>query len=315
MRLKQCHLAFTIIGIAFLASVLLLHQNAIAQSVQGMLTGYAWSETIGWISLSGPTYGLAIAQNGDVSGYAWSENIGWISAQTADLVGCPQNPCRAKLAGNRLTGWLKALAGGTSESGGWDGWISLSGTSPTYGPVLNTQTGRFSGFAWGDTVVGWVDFSFASTNANVCPQMHTYSCSGNTIQYTNDNCELEDVRQCVEPEFCSPGSSVCISPAMRFGAFGSFDGRLTARPSIVPPGGTARLYWNVENAENCTVTENNTLINDSWNLAFSGPSGVVTSPITQATTYTLYCTAPDGVSPPELIDQETINIVPTFREK
>src|SRR3989338_2718317 len=133
-------------------------------SVSGAMGGYAWSDTIGWISLSGSNYGLSIDGSGKLSGYAWSDNIGWITANESELSGCPSNPCRAKWNGNQLAGWLKALAGGTSSSGGWDGWISLSGSN--YGVVDNN--GVISGYAWGSDVVGWVDFSYATAFAPQC---------------------------------------------------------------------------------------------------------------------------------------------------
>ncbi len=44
----------------------------------------------------------------------------------------------------------------------WDGWISLSGASPTYGPVSssgsNGVNGTFSGYAWGSDIFGWINF-------------------------------------------------------------------------------------------------------------------------------------------------------------
>ena len=45
------------------------------------LTGYAWSENIGWISFATSTNGnnsVTVDTNGNMSGYAWSDNIGWI---------------------------------------------------------------------------------------------------------------------------------------------------------------------------------------------------------------------------------------------
>jgi hypothetical protein len=133
-----------------------------AQGSTFPISGYAWSDTIGWISFNGGSYGLSVDESGTISGYAWSDNIGWISANAADLVGCPSGTCTANMDGDGvMTGWLRALSGGTSQSGGWDGFISLSGTG--YGPVRQVD-GSFAGYAWGDTVVGWVNFSYASTN-------------------------------------------------------------------------------------------------------------------------------------------------------
>ena len=59
--------------------------------------------------------------------------------------------------------------------GGWDGWISLSGTTPVYGVTgATTGTGatavtNFSGFSWGSDVVGWVDWSKVSIPGVVLP--------------------------------------------------------------------------------------------------------------------------------------------------
>lgn len=44
----------------------------------------------------------------------------------------------------------------------WDGWISLKGVSPAYGPVssagANNVNGNFSGYAWGSDIFGWINF-------------------------------------------------------------------------------------------------------------------------------------------------------------
>lgn len=137
-------------------------QGAASQSSSTPITGYLWSDNIGWISLSGSNYGLTIESNNTLSGYAWSDTIGWISANSSDLTGCPSSPCTARKNGNALNGWLKALAAG----GGWDGFISLSGSSPAYG--VSITNGVFSGYAWGSDVVGWVDFQYASALAPSC---------------------------------------------------------------------------------------------------------------------------------------------------
>jgi hypothetical protein len=120
------------------------------------LSGWAWSSTIGWISMSGNGYGIKINTDQTLSGYAWSDNIGWI--QFGDLSDFPSGSGtdseNANLSGGDLKGWAKALS---ADGNGWDGWISLSGTG--YGVTVNNTTGNFSGWAWGSDVVGWVDFS------------------------------------------------------------------------------------------------------------------------------------------------------------
>jgi hypothetical protein len=74
----------------------------------------------------------------------------------------------------------------------------------------------------------------------------------------------------------------------------------------VPPGLTSRVYWDVSNVEDCTVTGTN---GDSW----TGLSGAkTTSPILTLTAYTLSCTPLAGGSfPAEMVN---VNVVPIFQE-
>ena len=127
----------------------------------GKVTGYAWSETIGWLSFNSlncdtngdgksegvsgcpaagtsmASYGVTATDDGNnstatMAGYAWSENIGWISFNQADLAGCPSGTCKAWLdttcPGNKcyFNGWAKVLSVNAGNNGGWDGWIHLN---------------------------------------------------------------------------------------------------------------------------------------------------------------------------------------------
>ncbi|TSD03215.1 MAG: hypothetical protein Athens071416_276 [Parcubacteria group bacterium Athens0714_16] len=134
------------------------------------LAGWAWSDNIGWISFScsntnscnSVNYRVVVADNGDISGYAWSDNIGWISFNQGDLSSCPSGACKAKLSGNNLNGWAKAIS---ADYFGWDGFIDLGQNGSTYGVSYNSGTKSFSGYAWGSDVVGWVKFSgFSGTD-------------------------------------------------------------------------------------------------------------------------------------------------------
>ncbi|OGG53424.1 hypothetical protein A3H16_03355 [Candidatus Kaiserbacteria bacterium RIFCSPLOWO2_12_FULL_53_8] len=284
----------------------------------GPLSGYAWSDTIGWISLNGSTYGLSVATNGDISGYAWSDNVGWISANTSDLSGCPSNPCRAKLNGNNLTGWLKALAGGSAQSGGWDGFISLSGSNPNYGPKFESGS-DLTGYAWGSTVVGWVDFSLA---VGACTASNVYTCTGsgnNTVRHTavSSQCEttITDGPVCTSPAFCSAGSAVCLYPPIDFISVGDETGHLNARPRIVQKGLSTTLFWNIDNVTSCTVTGDdgeNFPAGCSENTCSAGAGGVPTAAINQQTTFTLVCTGVDGST---LNESVIVNVVPVFQER
>ena len=179
------------------ALIFFLSPFIVSASTTDNISGFAWSSNIGWISFnstncdtdanghidSGPcggdnttgtvtNYGVnEDSITGFLIGYAWSPNIGWI--QFGNLSGWPttsQAPgttsTNAQMTGNSLKGWAKALS---ADGNGWDGWISLSGTTTSgsnYGVTL-TSTGSTSpsqytckvDCAWGGDVLGWVDFS------------------------------------------------------------------------------------------------------------------------------------------------------------
>ncbi|MEK7132670.1 MAG: hypothetical protein AAB830_01330, partial [Patescibacteria group bacterium] len=231
-----------------------------------------------------------------------------------ELNGCPSSPCRAKL--NRgtgaVTGWARALAG-TALSGNWDGWISLSGKNPDYGPVLSN--GTFSGYAWGADVVGWVDFSKVTWGGGTCTP--EYFCSGSDVYYKNASCSESLYQQCVSG--CSGGA--CLAPpsaqAASFGAsnlFGAFTatGHLQIKPLLVRNGDPTWVYWNLDRVSSCAVTGTN---EDSWNGSSSGSAGKTSNPIIGQTTYTLSCAALPGASPSSITESQTVNIIPIFQEK
>jgi len=102
-------------------------QSATADNV----SGWAWSETIGWISFNctdrgvcgTSNYGVNIDGSGNFSGYAWSENIGWINfAPTGPYPTTPNYSAKYDSETDNITGWAKAEA---ADGNGWDGWILL----------------------------------------------------------------------------------------------------------------------------------------------------------------------------------------------
>lgn len=150
-------LSFLILGIAL---IFIVKNSSAAASISDNVSGWAWSETIGWISFNcsntgscgSSNYGVNVKNNGDLEGYAWSENIGWISFKKQDTDDCPSSPCRPKLnqSNGQISGWAKALA----ARDGWDGWIHLRGSN--YG--VSASNCDWSGYAWGSDVVGWIHF-------------------------------------------------------------------------------------------------------------------------------------------------------------
>lgn len=151
------------------------------------VSGWAYSETIGWISFnstnesSGSSYGVNISPTtgtGFFSGSAWSrgttENggVGWISFDQADTATCvtAYGGTRAQVdwSTGAVTGWARALSGSTAS--GWDGCIKLakapSDTGAAYGVSISPSDGRFSGWAWGSDVVGWISFADSTLGPN-----------------------------------------------------------------------------------------------------------------------------------------------------
>jgi len=310
----------------FLGLILFIFPSHATSVSSTPITGYAWSDNIGWISFNCSNtsscgisnYGLTIAADGTVSGYAWSDNIGWVSANSADVVGCPSAPCTPKISvtNGTATGWLKALAGGV---GGWDGWISLSG--PGYGPVLSASS-TFSGYAWGSDVVGWVSWNCSDTsicgtspykvttvyqpcvpNSNVC-------LDGVTLRHYNADCSYSDAACQFAAYGYGCSANACLVPPSP-GANSSIPSGIIAKPRLVHAGNTVQVSWSIDNASSttCTVTGSN---GDSWlGLASSTKTS---SPITAQTIYTLHCNG-SAVSILTYDAQATVNIAPTFQEK
>ncbi len=154
------------------------------------VTGWSWSENVGWIMFGAPQGGtltLSDAGAGEyfLNGWGWSENVGWI--EFGALANYPSGNGtyygNAKLdASGNLKGWARACAGtangdcnSASRTDGWDGWISLGGTG--YGTPQNIGYNRQSWYSWGSDVIGWLHVGFDpfTADATVVPR-----CGGGT---------------------------------------------------------------------------------------------------------------------------------------
>jgi hypothetical protein len=131
------------------------------------------------------SYGVNIESDGNLAGYAYYDmddpntperEVGWIDFDySGPYPSCPASTCpdgspnysaRVDLTGawdgdetkKPVTGWAKALGNG----GGWDGWIlfgPINKTGVNYGTHINTATGEFYGWAWGENVMGWISLN------------------------------------------------------------------------------------------------------------------------------------------------------------
>jgi hypothetical protein len=128
-----------------------------------MISGYAWSDNIGWIKFGGlssfPTGSGTTPQNAQLEYLDYGAGAG-AGATQANLVG-----------------WARACAGTANgdcstmqpSADGWDGWISLNGSSldgkSGYSVSLKGDGVTLTGYAWGSDVVGWIDFDGVTLSA------------------------------------------------------------------------------------------------------------------------------------------------------
>ena len=158
-----------------------------AQAAQVAVTGFAWSENIGWIQMDHGVNSVSLDNSiGVLSGYGWSENIGWVKfGGLSAFPGAGGNAVVYFSTDGNVTGWIRACAGTavgdcsnmTSRTDGWDGWINMDVGSGN-GVKVDTSTGDFSGWAWGSDVVGWINFTGVNTGIACTPLTFNPATSG-----------------------------------------------------------------------------------------------------------------------------------------
>lgn len=150
---------------------------------------------IGWVNFFNSTvpYGVHFDPvTGKLSGQAWSEKYGWIDFNLSH----PQQQCGNPASATARVDMNAVMANGSAPFVGyahvysagagdqfWNGCIKMSGNyqsgSGSYGVeyiLMNNGTSAIiNGFAWGDEVVGWVQFrkleTVAPQNPDVCPNL------------------------------------------------------------------------------------------------------------------------------------------------
>jgi hypothetical protein len=151
----------TIFAICLIIGVFCVFSNVekVESGAGENVSGWAWSDNIGWICFNSTTdgsahnYGVNINDTtGEFSGYAWSDNVGWISFEPGDVAVCPvAGTCETKLDKDtgEVSGWAKVLSSGS--------WIRLSDNTGDDVKV-STATGHFHNYAWSDDY-GWISFN------------------------------------------------------------------------------------------------------------------------------------------------------------
>ena len=169
------------------------------------LTGYGWSEKLGWIDYNPQNGGVNTSANFtcgsgkyNVTGWAWSDVAGWISHNTNNLtrsfldfgVNLEDDSNFTGYAWSDHFGWIDYDAAGpypsqgpdhsaryegsTGNVIGWakaislgdEGWIALNSPGGTaFGVNIDPLTGNLSGYAW-NQILGWIQFD-PPTGVNV----------------------------------------------------------------------------------------------------------------------------------------------------
>lgn len=240
-----------------------------------------------------------------------------------------------KAAGTRIiTLGIGAGAGGVSELNPAN--MQAISSPNSYYPVesfgtLAASLSSVSSDLCNDTYTGW--YGGANGNGGAggnsgstqCQNYLTCDASGTEVL---NACDGSLVRDCAsEGSICSSG--VCIPPPIGFASFNAFSalgqaftasGHLMIQPTLVASGSTVRVYWNAVHAARCTVIGSNgdgltSSPTGAWEMLFSGQNGVTTSPITQATTYTLHCTALPGALPSSINETQIVKVAPSYQER
>ena len=182
--------------------------------------GFGWISTNGSDSGVSGNYKVTIGATGALSGDAWSQNGGWLDfapsgpypTYTISMIPLGGGPAinrnvlpttpatidptclAAQRSGCAVTGWARFVAGeAATNTGGWDGWVNLSGSiynrsmvigsfGVTFDADPNSGTyGSFSGKAWGGTDSGWISFDQVTTSPatqTLCQTPTDLTCNG-----------------------------------------------------------------------------------------------------------------------------------------
>jgi hypothetical protein len=301
----------------FIGSFFLVAESQAAFTSPAPFSGYAWSSNIGWISFSGPGYGVQINTDFTVTGYAWSSNIGWI--RFGGLSGCPSLPCEARVdnISNELLGWARACSATAAgnctgplhpDGGGWDGWIALSDPNPAAGDYgVTLSAGLATGYSWGSDVIGWINYNSGSGVTYLPPcDASDATCSTDLSgrEIPNQWCTSTTYVACVPGAECNPATNACESLPIT--------ALLTVAPAAIRQGDSATVTWSTTNASSCTLEQQ--FPSGDMIQSWSGLSGSQpTAPIQGLTIFSLECTDALGVVTSE-VASTTIRIIPNVIE-
>lgn len=166
----------------------------------GNLTGWAWNDQIGWISLNcdastqgganncaSSNYKVSVNASGDFTGWAWNDVDGWINFNCANNSSCGTNNFKVN------TSWTATSTVAYLTS-------SIFDTQLTSGAILNSiiwQGSQPSGTS--------VDFQVAVSNSSGGPWTFT-GPSGSTTNYYGVECPITGIAN----PGAGPNKAICI---------------------------------------------------------------------------------------------------------
>lgn len=336
------------------------HAGTVGFHERASLLGWAWSPTIGWISVNcdnsgqgcgSSDYKVRINTDKTMLGYAWSSNIGWIrfGGVSGPAGGGGKLDDVAQVTGSEgsweLGGWIRACSvfvnncsgalHPTTVTGGWDGWISLSGDAKngdTYAVSMNNE-GEFrnSAAAWGDLVVGAVNFSDVfidvstdpsdpgDTTPEICSSAVRDQCVGDILTQYDLFCGDETI-DCSDPlnggfagGTCddSGATAVCTGPP----SASSFAGTFSATPVWVREDNPVTFTWEVTGgAVECRAMGNDGVV---YATGDDNEPAVTSLDITRnSTIFTIECNNLAGSTfvPVSSIPSVEVQLIPSVRE-
>jgi hypothetical protein len=176
---------------------------------QGSLSGYAWNDTIGWISFNCYNHGNCVSSNysvtvnpntGDFTGYAWNDTIGWISFNCVNHSGCGVSNYLVN------TDWRQQPTIGYLESATID-------TQIVGGATLNGITWQGVEKVYNATGTTYVGFQIATATSTSGPWTY-YGPGGSTTNYYDTPCSQSFVGGTGYSSAGAPQDEpICIDPS------------------------------------------------------------------------------------------------------
>lgn len=116
-------------------------KGGVTNTPDGVLSGYAWGQNTGWINFAPTKGGVTIDSTGFFHGYAWSQNMGWISFNCADNSSCGIDNYKVQTDWRPASTRPSSTQSSNTGSGGSGVPVSNTPSVTTYGATNITDVG------------------------------------------------------------------------------------------------------------------------------------------------------------------------------